>query len=120
MRSKKYRAVARIREKLEHWRVLDSVIRLDPHEHGMWEHASRAALVCLEKASASLDALNAVDMLLDAVLSQALNRDPSLPWIVGVRKVSGNVGRIGPDGKLREDKPTDLSNVKLVAPRADS
>jgi len=79
---------------LEQYRVLDSTIHLDPHEYGIWERQVRDALIALEKLNLPLDALFALQRLLDGVLAQALNRDPSLPSYKGMRACSEGVGKV--------------------------
>jgi hypothetical protein len=92
--TRKQKAMERLNETLKAWRVLDGVIRLDPHERGIYEQAVSTALIDLEKESPSVDTIFIVVRLIDAVLSQALNRDPDLPYGEGRYRVAGNVGQI--------------------------
>jgi hypothetical protein len=92
--TRKHRCHERLQALPEVYRVLDSVVYLDPHEYGFWEKGVRQALRGLEKSDPTLETLHWVEALLDNVLSQALNRDPNLPWVVGAKKVSGNVGEV--------------------------
>ena len=94
MVSRKHKCYERLRAMLEVYRVLDSVIYLDDHTYGTHEQSVRAALIALEKSDPSLDTLNAVYALLEGTLSQALNRNPALPWVVGAKAVSGDVGSV--------------------------
>ncbi len=98
--ARKAKRIERINDLLGTYQVLDSTIHLDPVEYGTHEQAARQAIRDLEKANPSLDALAAVYRLLDAALSQALNRDAELPWIVGAKKVSGEVGNKYPTKRL--------------------
>ncbi len=94
MISKKHKQCEKLQALLEVYQVLDPDLDLDPHEYDPHEVNVRQALRDLEKGSPSLKTLVAIYNLVDAALSQALNRDPSLPWIVGAKKVSGGVGQI--------------------------
>lgn len=92
--TRKQKMIATLTGMLEDYRVLDNRIHLDPHTYGVWERQVRDELIQLEKCSMSTTELAIVWRLVEAVLSEALNRDPSLPAVVGRKRVSGEVGKI--------------------------
>ena len=92
--SRKERQHEKLQATLEVYQVLDSTIYVDDHTYPIHERAVRDALIALHKSNPSLETMYAIQNLVDAVLSQALNRDPNEPWIVGAKKVSGNVGQV--------------------------
>jgi hypothetical protein len=92
--TRKQKMIESLESMLKDYRVLDNRIHIDPHVYGIWERTVRDELINLEKCDMTTTQLAIVWRLVDAVLSEALNRDPNIPAVVGRKRVSGDVGKI--------------------------
>jgi hypothetical protein len=87
--TRKQQQHARLRETLELWRVLGRAPEADgPHGRDV-----RTGLEALEASDPTLGTMIAVRYLVDAALSQALGRDPGVPYVYGVKQALSAAGK---------------------------